>query len=129
MSFEACSPRPASSDPPAKPNLRFHRLAEQVADHLRNRILHGDLEDGTLLPKETELRELYPVSKPAMREAMRILETEGLVTVRRGNVGGAIIHRPATANVAYTLGMVLASKGVSTAVVADALLEVEPACV
>lgn len=128
MSSEGTAPNPPPPIPAMGPNLRYHRLAEQVADNLRNRILHGDLDDGMLLPKENELRQSYPVSKPALREAMRILETEGLVTVRRGNVGGAIVHRPTAANVAYTLGTVLASRGVGTTAVAAALLEVEPAC-
>ena len=54
---------------------------------------------------------------------MRILESEGLVTVRRGNVGGAVVHRPTARHVAYTLGMVLASTGVTIDQVAAALRE------
>jgi len=107
---------------------RFHRLAEQVADHLRHRILVGELADGSLLPKEAELRAEYPVSKPSIREAMRILEAEGLVTVRRGKHGGAVVHRPSPANVAYTLSLVLASERVAVTDVAAALKELEPAC-
>src|SRR5947209_6940395 len=109
-------------------NLRFQRLAELVADRLRERILRGDLEDGDLLPKEEELRASYPVSKPSLREAMRILEAEGLITVRRGNVGGAVVHRPTPANVAYTLAMVLSANRVDIPDVARALREVEPSC-
>lgn len=111
-----------------RPNLRFQRLAAQVADHLRARILRGDLEDLSLLPKEEELRTEYPVSKPSLREAMRILEAEGLITIRRGNMGGAVVHRPTSANVAYTLGLVLGSRAVPLHDVAQALREVEPAC-
>ena len=109
-------------------NLRWQRLAELVANRLRDRILSGDLEDGALLPKEEELREAYPVSKPSIREAMRILEAEGLITVRRGNVGGAVVHRPSSTNVAYTLAMVLRAEDVGFHDVAMALREVEPAC-
>jgi DNA-binding FadR family transcriptional regulator len=106
----------------------FHRLAEVVADHMRTRILSGELEDGSLLPKEEDLRELYPVSKPTFRESMRILESEGLVSVRRGNVGGAIVHRPTARHVAYTMGLVLASEQVTIDEVALALRQIEPAC-
>ena len=108
--------------------VRFQRLAEQVADDLRRRILLGDLEDGADLPVEEELRAEYPVSKPTLREAMRVLEAEGLITVRRGSIGGAVVHRPAAANVAYTLGLVLASRRIDIADVGAALREVEPAC-
>ena len=106
----------------------FRRIAEQVADHLRTRILHGDLADGDLLPKEEDLRDGYEVSKSSFREAMRILEAEGLLTVRRGNVGGAVIHRPSPGNVAYTLAVVLSARTVTIDDVAGALRQVEPAC-
>lgn len=111
----------------AKP-VRFQRLAEQVADDLRNRILLGDLGESSGLPVEEVLRAQYPVSKPTLREAMRVLEAEGLVTVRRGSVGGAVVHRPTASNVAYTLGLVLASRRVDIADVGTALRAVEPSC-
>jgi GntR family transcriptional regulator, transcriptional repressor for pyruvate dehydrogenase complex len=57
----------------AEPTVQFRRLAEQVADQLRRRILRGDLADGSVLPKEDELLLEFPVSKPSLREAMRIL--------------------------------------------------------
>lgn len=112
----------------SRPPVRFQRLAEQVADDLRRRILLGDLGDGSELPVEEVLRSEYPVSKPTLREAMRVLEAEGLITVRRGSIGGAVIHRPTAANVAYTLGLVLASRGIEITDVGAALREVEPAC-
>jgi DNA-binding FadR family transcriptional regulator len=110
------------------PEQGFQRLAETVADQLRARILSGELEDGSLLPKEEELRELYPVSKPTFRESMRILESEGLIRVRRGNVGGAVVHRPTAHQVSYALGLVLATEQVTIDEVALALRQIEPAC-
>lgn len=114
--------------PGTKPLVRFQRLAEQVADDLRRRILLGEIEDGAALPIEAELRALYPVSKPTLREAMRVLEAEGLITVRRGSIGGSLVHLPAEANVAYTLGLVLASRAIEIDDVGAALRAVEPAC-
>ncbi|MCU1460077.1 MAG: Transcriptional regulator, GntR family [Acidimicrobiales bacterium] len=108
--------------------LRNQRLGELIADRLRTLILAGDLADGDLLPKEEDLRAQFPVSKPSLREAMRILETEGLITVRRGNMGGAVVHRPTAAHVAYTLGLVLTAKRVPVGDVAKALQLVEPVC-
>jgi DNA-binding FadR family transcriptional regulator len=110
------------------PDLRFHRLAEQIADHLRRGIIQGEFVDGGLLPKMDELLKAYPVSKPTLREAMRILEAEGLITVRRGRFGGCVVHRPTSANLGYTLGLVLAAKQVALDDVATALRQVEPAC-
>jgi DNA-binding FadR family transcriptional regulator len=79
------------------------RIAEMIADSLRRRILAGELNDGDVLPKVDDLLLEFPVSKPSIREAMRILETEGLLSVRRGNVGGAVIHRPNAKVAAYML--------------------------
>lgn len=104
-------------------------MAELVADRVRTRILTGELADGDLLPKEEELREIYPVSKPTLREAMRILEAQGLITIRRGNVGGAVVHQPTATNVGHALAMVLATRGGGMDDVARALRECEPACV
>lgn len=109
-------------------DVRFRRLAEQIADYLRSRILSGDLPDGAVLPKEVELRERFAVSKPTFREAMRILEAEGLTRVRRGNVGGVVVQRPTSRHVGYTLGLVLAAGQVSVREVGEALRVLEPAC-
>jgi GntR family transcriptional regulator, transcriptional repressor for pyruvate dehydrogenase complex len=109
-------------------SVKWHRVAESVASHLRDQILSGELQDGDVLPKEDVLRARYPVSKPSLREAMRILETEGLVSIRRGNTGGAVVHRPEAANVAYTLALVLRSKNSGLLEVAKALQECEPVC-
>lgn len=112
----------------AEPTIQFRRLAEQVADELRRRILRGELADGSILPKEDELLLQFPVSKPSLREAMRILEAEGLLRVRRGKLGGSVVRRPNAANVAYTVGLVLGSQEVGLSDVGNALLQVEPAC-
>ncbi len=61
---------------------------EVVAGVLRERIVNGELGDGDLLPKQDELIEEYRISRPTLREALRILEGEGLLIVRRGSVGG-----------------------------------------
>jgi GntR family transcriptional repressor for pyruvate dehydrogenase complex len=103
-------------------------IADLVADAIRARILAGDLADGDRLPGQDELIRLYGVSKPAVREALRILEAEGLVTVARGAVGGAVVHGPTTRNVAYTLAMLLESQDVTLQDVGAALRGMEPVC-
>jgi GntR family transcriptional regulator, transcriptional repressor for pyruvate dehydrogenase complex len=103
-------------------------LAEEVADQLRRRLLSGELKEGDMLPKQENLMEAYGVSKVALREALRILETEGLVEVRRGNVGGAVVHIPQPDAAAYTLGLVLQARQVSFVEVRTALLHLEPVC-
>jgi len=81
--------------------MRQPRLAEMVASALRDEILSGSLTEGDTLPRQEDLLADFQVSPPAVREALRILETEGLVSVRRGNVGGAVVHVPSARGVAW----------------------------
>jgi len=104
------------------------RVAEMVADILRGRIVDGELADGAFLPKQDDLIAEFRVSRPSIREAMRILETEGLIRVRRGNVGGAEVHAPKAAPAAYMLGLVMQSQHVTLTDLASALRILEPAC-
>jgi GntR family transcriptional regulator, transcriptional repressor for pyruvate dehydrogenase complex len=112
----------------AKIGTRPPHVAELVADHLRQRILDGELVDGDLLPKQEELLAEYGVSRPSVREALRILEAEGLVSVRRGKFGGSVVHRPHAANAAYSLGLVLRAGKVPVEDVSAALHMIEPVC-
>ncbi|WP_216898491.1 FadR/GntR family transcriptional regulator [Nocardia alni] len=102
------------------------RIAETVAAELRSRILSG--EDDYRLPTQDQLVQDFGVSYPSIREALRILETEGLVTVRRGNVGGAEVHRPDESSAAYHLGLALQGARVTLGDLAAGLRTLEPMC-
>jgi DNA-binding FadR family transcriptional regulator len=108
--------------------LRQPRLAEIVAASLRDDILSGRLKEGDLLPRQEHLFKEFRVSLPAVREAMRILETEGLISVRRGNVGGAVVHLPTPERTAQMISMVLQSRNATLDDVSGALLYIEPIC-
>jgi DNA-binding FadR family transcriptional regulator len=107
---------------------RRYSPAEAVADRLRDRILSGEVPNGGLLPKLEDLTEEFRVSKASLREACRILETEGLLSVLRGNVGGALVHVPEPAHAAYTVGLVLQARNVPMRDVAAAIERFEPIC-
>lgn len=99
-----------------------------VADTLRERILSGEYPDQAMLPKQEELVEEFRVSLPSVREALRSLETEGLITVVRGNVGGSVVHLPQPAKVGYMLGMVLQSRGTTVDDMVHAITLLQPLC-
>jgi len=111
-----------------KVHMHQPRLAEMVADVLRDRIVSGQLGDGAWLPRQEDLLQEFRVSRPSLREALRILEAEGLITIHRGNRGGATVHVPRVGNAAYSVGLVLQSRGVRLADVRDALQAIEPVC-
>jgi len=100
-----------------------------LAGELREQILDGDIPDGGKLPKQQDLLDHYQVSAPSLREALRILENEGLVTVKRGKVGGAVIHRPTVTHVANMVALVLEANSATVADVAALLEDIEPLCV
>jgi len=108
---------------------RAPHVADLVVAELRRRILDGELKDGDELPRQEDLLLEFGVSKPSMREALRILESEGLLSVRRGKLGGAVVHRPGEGMAAYTLGMVLRTMGAPVDDVSMALNMLEPQCV
>ncbi|WP_205752269.1 FadR/GntR family transcriptional regulator [Cryptosporangium phraense] len=103
-------------------------MAEQVASALRERILAGGIRDGSTLPKQDQLVAEFGVSYPSVREALRILETEGFITVRRGNRGGAVVHAPDIGTAGYALGLTLQAMQVKVPDLGGALSTLEPLC-
>lgn len=110
------------------PRIRQPRVAELVASRLRDDILTGRLQEGDVLPSQEALFAEFGVSPPAVREAIHILESDGLVSVRRGNVGGAVVHLPSAERTAQMIGMVLQTRAATPADVSAALLHLEPVC-
>ena len=68
--------------------IRQPRVAEIVASRLREDILSGRLKEGDVLPSQESLFSEFGVSPPALREAIHILETDGLISVRRATSAG-----------------------------------------
>ncbi len=118
--------KPAGSAAPRRVRLAQPTLAEMIAGTLRDRILSGEIESS--LPKQEQLIAEFRVSAPSLREALRVLQAEGLVTVQRGNVGGAAVHVPREDKVAYMLAMILQSQGTTLDDVAEAMRLLEPLC-
>ncbi|MBO6554294.1 MAG: FadR family transcriptional regulator [Roseitalea sp.] len=67
---------------------------EVAADNIRRAIALGRFLPGDKLPPERELSEQMQVSRTTIREAVRVLEGEGLITVKRGALGGLVVMRP-----------------------------------
>src|SRR5882757_3901328 len=67
---------------------------QQVANAIRRKIVLGEFRDGDFLPNESQLLTQYGVSRPVLREAIRILQSESLLTIRRGSKGGARVNAP-----------------------------------
>lgn len=109
--------------------IRVPKMAELVAGDLRRQIVQADLQEGGLLPPEASLMNQYQVSRPTLREAFRILESESLISVRRGARGGARVQLPTNAVAARYAATILQYHGTTLEDVYEARLVVEPPCV
>jgi len=78
-----------------------------LAAALRTKIVRGELALGEPLPNEDELMSRFGLSRGVVREALRILEAEGLVTIRRGLGGGARVRHPSLMDTAMAMGVYL----------------------
>jgi DNA-binding FadR family transcriptional regulator len=105
---------------------RSREKPQQIADELRAMIVTGKLSEGESLGHEPDLVERFGVSRPSLREALRILEAEGLVTVVRGVRGGVVVHEPDGRMTARTAALLLQARNVSLADVFEARSLVEP---
>nr|WP_298249354.1 FCD domain-containing protein [uncultured Halomonas sp.] len=76
------------------PPRRRQKLAELISDDIKRWIATEGMTEGDRLPNEKSLTELYDCAKGTVREALKILEVEGLITLKTGPGGGAILHTP-----------------------------------
>jgi DNA-binding FadR family transcriptional regulator len=120
----------AKSDavPEVGSTLRVPKMAELVSQRLRRQIVRGELAEGDALPSEAELMTQFGVSRPTLREAFRVLESEGLISVRRGAHGGARVQIPNGDIAARYAGLVLEFRGTTLEDVYDARNIIEPPC-
>lgn len=70
-------------------NGKSPKAAERVAAELRHQIVTGRLKPGDKLHPESVLQTEFAISRPTMREALRLLESESLIIISRGKHGGA----------------------------------------
>ena len=109
-----------------RPKPKPREKPQQIADELRGMIIAGKLSEGDSLGHEPDLVERFGVSRPSLREALRILEAEGLITVVRGVRGGVVVHEPDQRQTARTAALVLQTRNVPLADVFDARAMLEP---
>ncbi|HVW42005.1 MAG TPA: GntR family transcriptional regulator [Amycolatopsis sp.] len=108
---------------------RKPKAAEIVAAAIRRDIITGDRPAGDHLPPESELMRQFGVSRPTLREAIRILEAESLVTMVRGTGGGPRVSRPDAAVTVSYAGYILQCKHTELEDVFEARAVIETAAV
>ena len=90
-------------------------VLDVLANELRERILSGDYVEGTPLPPERELVVQTKMSRTTVREALRILEVQGLVHQKAGRAGGAFVQRPGEQSMADTVALLIRGRQIRLA--------------
>ncbi len=89
------------------------RIFQDVVDQIQAAILDGRIKPGEKLPAERELGEMLGTSRGTLREALRVLEQKGLIEIRLGVGGGAIVKDPSGEQITESLAMLIRSQKVS----------------
>jgi GntR family transcriptional regulator, transcriptional repressor for pyruvate dehydrogenase complex len=96
-------------------------VAMAIAAQLREEILRS-FDDGQLVGSEDDLISRFDVSRPTMRQVVRILQSDDLLVVKRGSNGGMFAKVPSSDLVARSMSMLLRHRGVTFEQLVDALL-------
>lgn len=94
------------------------KASEEIVNQIQDSILAGKLKLGDSLPPERELIKMFARSRPTVREALRVLEMKGLISVTGG--GGTVICRPETSQLEETLKIMLAMHDITPEEMYDA---------
>lgn len=120
------APRTAEPVRVPRPVERTARTSEVVAASIRSQIARGELKAGDRFPPEDELMAVFGIARTTLREALRILEAEGLVTVVRGRNGGPRVTTPSVEHLTRVFALLLQLEGAALTDVYDALAVIEP---
>ena len=102
------------------------KAADVLAEILREKILGGDLGEGVDLPNERDLGVQSGLSRASVREALRILEGEGLISTRTGRNGGSAALRPTSAAIERSVGIFIRGQRIRLEAVHETRAAIEP---
>lgn len=95
------------------------RISEVIVEQVRDLIRQGQLQRGDRLPAERELCDRFGVSRVTVREALRVLESSGLIEIRVGARGGAFVTTPDRSRLGEGLTDLLTMSALSAADVTE----------
>ena len=90
-----------------------HRVFQDLVNQIEGAILDGRLKVGDKLPPQRELVEMFQTSRASLREALRVLEQKGLIDIKLGVSGGAVIKAVDTEPVTESLALLIQHQKVS----------------
>jgi DNA-binding FadR family transcriptional regulator len=105
---------------------RTLKTSEVVALEIVRDIVANNMQPGDRLPLEAEMLVQYRVSRSSLREALRLLEVQGLIGIRPGPGAGTVVGRVLPGNLARTLTLHLHMLGANYDELLEAWVESEP---
>ncbi len=96
-----------------------NRIFEDLVNQIETAILDGRLKVGDKLPPQRDLVEIFQTSRASLREALRVLEQKGLIDIRLGVSGGAMVKRIDTEPVTENLALLIQHNKVSLEEIAE----------
>ena len=116
---------PSPAEPGLFSRVSVGRISEIIVDQIRLLMRQGQLKPGDRLPPERDLCERFGVSRVTVREALRMLESSGLVEIRVGARGGAFVTAPSSDRVGEGLADLLTLSVISAADVTEVRMILE----
>jgi DNA-binding FadR family transcriptional regulator len=99
---------------------------DALADALRERILTGDFTEGAPLPSERDIVGETGLGRGSVREALRVLEVEGLIRTKSGRYGGAFAARPDESGLTRFVSLFVRGRRVPIRALLEARSTIEP---
>jgi GntR family transcriptional repressor for pyruvate dehydrogenase complex len=106
--------------------MEVPKASDVLANRLRESILTGEYPEGTPLPPERELVVQTRMGRTTVREALRILEVQGLIRIKAGRAGGAFVQQPGNESVANSLELLIRGRQIRLAAVHETREAIEP---
>lgn len=104
------------------------KASDLLADELREGIFAGDFPEGAPLPPERELVARHGVSRSTIREALRMLQAQGLVEIKTGRNGGAYVRKPSRDSVANSVSLLIRGQQIRLTDLLETRESLEPQC-
>jgi DNA-binding FadR family transcriptional regulator len=106
--------------------IRIQKGFESLAEALAEQILTNKIKPGELLPNERELGEVSGLSRGSVREALRVLEAQGLVTTKLGRKGGRVASPAAGETFRRSIEFFIRGQRISLSVMMETVEVLEP---
>ncbi|HEV2515449.1 MAG TPA: FCD domain-containing protein [Devosia sp.] len=117
---------PDPTEPPTSVGPARRKRTDEIVDAIKRMIVEHGLGPGDRLPQERELLAQFSASKGTVREALKALEVQGLISVRTGPGGGAFIERMSERRAMSLLSNFLFAKNLSIANIYEMRKVLEP---